>query len=1619
MNHKRKLALLLVMLILLQVAPFLPHGMVSAGTYDTSTPYYDGTYSTRTYSASEWSQMLITYNIPSNTQNKNTKGLPFNIELWIEKGIIVYGDYASVSSTKNDFKNATGDLDAEGKYIETPNKGYYNGGTGEYRYHGYDINHSLYTNGDFPIDANSGMKATAKNWIYRIWDITNPYYKNTRIETASNYNRIAMGDFSYDPTARTYVQKWINEGLPFELSNSNNTDKNPYNYAHVLTAPTTRQTGEVQMYHLSAYDGNPWYQVFSLAQIKQKEITPVEADIEVIGKSSTTEGGEGSIKYSISVSGTLLDDAFYEDDVLKTTKYTREDIASWSMELTDSVTGVKQTLVGKRTAKEKGKAEFTVLIPYAAIEPMISYENPTFTPSFTGKATAIFTTNDKSSDIDSIGDAIELAIVEEKKPVQISIEAPHEMLDTERFKIVDNTAGDDFTRIVKLNGVELSVEDADNFLAGNHLFPLEGEDRLYVYTITYYDHVKDIQYDFIDHVMVYTTKPNVNVTVTGTFKENRLINASPNITAVNAAYLKANAAITTTKFEATAGSGNDDLIKYGTKTMTDMRFIVKGEDQINIVAQVRSTPNKIERSDIPFGYFESEPYVYQFFVQKDYEPAMVANIWSGTLTRDETLDFTYEAVSTDGDMIAINTYEILYDEDDDGIYETTMRQGDWADYAPYQPTALGRYKIIFFAEEAYGQPSLPEYLTQDDKRSHTVEREFHVDNLAPMTKLYTDIEYAFPEADVIVLNDETIERELNNTIVSERVNWINGFRQSGIDANVQIWDLHTYIHSQSASTTRNTGGSYPPATTTYTSGGFTGTLSRYSVANNQYQQDDGYYKTVTDTISVSDSQSQTGTAEYTYNGSSWYVSQSYGMTQLPSTVGYSSGGYTGTLSKTGGGVVSDDGAPSGSGSAGDKYYRTTTWEAIYTGTASKQVQVWQSDWNWYDNYTGYYSGTIYRSVKQPFTPSFRIASDKYLVYFADQHVNNLVDIEAIKSSGDVKVILVGDLATMPQLPHSHHISSTKPLSEVMNEIVELISDANPVENKRLVLVGETFELKKTDYDHEDDPIVEHGYQYVHDPNYYDNSAGQEPGSVATLGDATYTPVLKTAFSRPGQYKIYRKIEDAPVLKPEYARVSNLPQLDIYVHRKPIADFELSWEYDNDSAVYFTTWVDLSYDLDHEHSDPEKGIRDRRIMYRKTSGSNTWIYAIPDRLTHGTYEVRYIAKDIEGVWSEPMTKSFTLSSEPPIRLYGALKTEVETFDITALPASESLIAFELETNYHRAHTLRIKLINAENQTLYQGALHSSALIPNSNINGNLYAWFDEIVPTLATYADGMYKVRIEATSLVAPLVTGQLDLPFTINTPVTIEGELSPMTIGEQATLNATTNKYVSSVIATLHEGTPMQTLMTLSKVGTLDGDGQQLWQATYKVPESVDEGDYEAVFIGTTPSGKSALDRVPYRVDAVSVKSVTIEGYWNHWRGQYDLFGKLMTNEPHRFLGYEKVKIRAEVTGNPERVEVRFSPELEAMHYVNSKGQTYDFVDEFGYEIAFPLMMSKVGEGLYEVETILPLTPQTLSFENERLREPYFMTVTAVKGELRRDLTISDIDMTGNIYDMLYVQPSY
>jgi hypothetical protein len=164
--------------------------------------------------------------------------------------------------------------------------------------------------------------------------------------------------------------------------------------------------------------------------------------------------------------------------------------------------------------------------------------------------------------------------------------------------------------------------------------------------------------------------------------------------------------------------------------------------------------------------------------------------------------------------------------------------------------------------------------------------------------------------------------------------------------------------------------------------------------------------------------------------------------------------------------------------------------------------------------------------------------------------------------------------------------------------------------------------------------------------------------------------------------------------------------------------------------------------------------------------------------------------------------------------------------------------------------------------------------------------------------------------------------------------------------------------------------------------------------------------------------RGPYIYQGLEITGVTIEGCWNHWRGQVDMSGKRLSNEPHRFLSLECVKINIYTVGEPDCITIGFSEELQEMEFEDPYKNVYYYTDFFGYSVYFPDDTTFPGAGNHVYwEYYLPLSKSTKDWDDRQLRPPYSMTVTAYKGDIVEEYTISDIEITGNIYDLTYIQP--
>ncbi len=92
-------------------------------------------------------------------------------------------------------------------------------------------------------------------------------------------------------------------------------------------------------------------------------------------------------------------------------------------------------------------------------------------------------------------------------------------------------------------------------------------------------------------------------------------------------------------------------------------------------------------------------------------------------------------------------------------------------------------------------------------------------------------------------------------------------------------------------------------------------------------------------------------------------------------------------------------------------------------------------------------------------------------------------------------------------------------------------------------------------------------------------------------------------------------------------------------------------------------------------------------------------------------------------------------------------------------------------------------------------------------------------------------------------------------------------------------------------------------------------------------------------------------------------------------------------------------------------------------GNVYSYYEQLGYVVSFPqdttvTLNPEVINNRVSWEYILPLAPSTVDWEDVRKRAPYSMTITAWKGGHSVSYTIADIDITGNTYNLIYIQPA-
>ncbi|MCX7921388.1 MAG: hypothetical protein N3B21_05110 [Clostridia bacterium] len=1123
-------------------------------------------------------------------------------------------------------------------------------------------------------------------------------------------------------------------------------------------------------------DSNSKDAVFSWTK---KKIPDMEVNLTInnpasdfIIKSGTPDSAKVTLKADVTAK--LLDEAYYNSQTLKMQYNTRYDLKECKMSMDSTLVDTNQTVI--KFDKNIAKATFNITLTVGQIKKLASYkyefrvngqdffkdgsatqqrgdyEYRTFTFENLPTPPPTPTPAPTQEPVVTPEPTPEIIIIPQEPaellPDPIVPEIAFDIID---FEATDNTDMSNITsRQVYINDVPV---DDNLFFSGGFKFG-EGSEGLKQVRIDYTSS-EGLSGQAIEWVMVYSTKPKAQFKLDGSYKQRRKLTVTNTSESANDQIVLDRYPITTYEWSYDTVEGNPDSMRIrGTETDLLKEIMYKEPGVYKITLTATNTLDRV-----------STPYELQFVVYEDIRPALEICLNNSVLARNESIGaYHYSVSSTDGDVITTNTLELWYDSNNDGTYDQLVNTSNGRDGFPtYTPTKLGKYKYINKVSEDYGQETLQEFITAEDKLTRTEETEFLVDNYIPMTDVYTDIPIVRPEVDVYFMLDANLDTNKTAYVLNGRMDFNNQLRTVNILPTVNNWDMRTYTYSMPASTSKYTGTSYPSDTEYYSSGGYSGTLSRSSVTNNKYQHDFGSNQTLTESRTFSASGSNTETLYYGPGGKYDRTTFSWDNSNSHPTYPINQDGYAGSIPAVSGSYKKD--GPYKSTVAKDGSYTVSYYHSIqYSGTLTKSVTVWVPDWRWVDDYTGFYSGTIYKYVRQPYVDPFRPTSKKYIIYVSDSNVSELNDLQMVRSKTDAKLILIGQDSIRSQVSHDKFILNNRPIDAIVQEALEYISGESPPTSKFYVLAGQdTFTLNTADYDEENDPIVEQKFQYVQNQNYFDNPMGMESFTADTYSDSgNWVDTKATKFNKTGEYHIYRRIKDNPSTDPSFANFSyysGTPEIIVYAHRKPIANATLVWDYDPSARLYKTAWEDHSYDLDHQYSRPDKGVVETKIMYRRNGGE--WSYKIPDNLEPGSYELLYYVKDPEGVWSDPFTMNFTLNPAPPMQFEASLRTADSKFNTASIPASEYLQVFNAWTRFPYNVYLTVGLYNG---TTLVGPLQRIDYSSSTGVKtDNDIDWNNINYQVPANLTDGTYRLRVTAVGEYDQ--TAFRDFQVTVYTPV--------------------------------------------------------------------------------------------------------------------------------------------------------------------------------------------------------------------------------------------------------------
>ncbi|GMQ57129.1 hypothetical protein AN1V17_15240 [Vallitalea sediminicola] len=287
---------------------------------------------------------------------------------------------------------------------------------------------------------------------------------------------------------------------------------------------------------------------------------------------------------------------------------------------------------------------------------------------------------------------------------------------------------------------------------------------------------------------------------------------------------------------------------------------------------------------------------------------------------------------------------------------------------------------------------------------------------------------------------------------------------------------------------------------------------------------------------------------------------------------------------------------------------------------------------------------------------------------------------------------------------------------------------------------------------------------------FDNSMFTNPNGIPDIVGNTATTI--NSFHEVGRYSLEYQAQDTPIEPTQnnfsnYRKWSNKNNIDLLVHRRPIANLSVT------ASIRSGKWIinninGSGYDLDHMDMS-NKGIVEEKYEWKNTSDTKFTLGKMPNGLPtkinnkDTNYIIKYMVKDIEGVWSKPKTFILNLS----LKFDAELKCE-KGQPLNHVSTDQNLITFNATTTCPYGVHLELALFDEDGieQILETKKVNFTQGLTGNKIGTNIL-WNDINYYIPKGTKEDWYKFKVTAISDDGQQLTKEWRVYLVNNTPPTV------------------------------------------------------------------------------------------------------------------------------------------------------------------------------------------------------------------------------------------------------------